>query len=151
MNARTMTILAVVLAAVLIAAFVGVFGWAAPEWLHSSTVPLASPARTPLFRGGPVDLVEDGQRGLGVFERDRHEIVITALWMSGLNGWDVIRAVRRIAPETRVVLMTGWSVDIDAQQVSENGVDGVLRKPFDVRQVRGVLAQILRRRTGGST
>ncbi|OGG54850.1 MAG: hypothetical protein A3F84_22085 [Candidatus Handelsmanbacteria bacterium RIFCSPLOWO2_12_FULL_64_10] len=96
-----------------------------------------------------VDTAESGQQGLALFEKGRHEVVITDLGMPGLNGWDVARTVRQAASEARVILMTGWDVAIEDQQVRESGVDGVLRKPFDIRQVQLVLAQVWRGRTGG--
>lgn len=96
-----------------------------------------------------VDAAENGQQGLALFEKGRYEVVITDLGMPGLNGWDVARMVKQAASETRVILMTGWDVTIEDQQVREGGVDGLLRKPFDVRQVQVVLARIWRGRTGG--
>ncbi|MSS70872.1 MAG: PAS domain S-box protein [Candidatus Latescibacteria bacterium] len=102
-----------------------------------------------MFKMYNVDLAENGQQGLALFEKGRHEIVITDLGMPGLNGWDVARTVKRAASRTRVVLMTGWDVDIEDQQVRESGVDGLLRKPFDIRQVQVALAQAWQDRTGG--
>ncbi len=96
-----------------------------------------------------VDTAESGQQGLALFEKGRHEVVITDLGMPGLTGWDVARTVKQAASGTRVILMTGWDVAIEDQQVQESGVDGVLRKPFDIRQVQLVLAQVWRGRTRG--
>src|SRR5262249_37380322 len=48
-----------------------------------------------------------GQAGLLRLEEGGWDLVLTDLTMSEVTGWDVVEAVRRRAPETRVVIITG--------------------------------------------
>ena len=90
-----------------------------------------------------VEVAEDGEKGLALFEERRHPVVFTDLGMPGLNGWDVAKAVRRKAPETRVFLITAWDVTMSPEQLAGIGVEEILRKPFDLDRIRGILGAIL--------
>ena len=88
-----------------------------------------------------VEVAEDGERGLALFDQHRHPVVFTDLGMPGLNGWDVAKAVRRVAPETRVFLITAWDVPMSPEQLARIGVEEILRKPFDLDRIRKVLEE----------
>lgn len=60
-----------------------------------------------LFMGHQVDTANDGDAGVALFERDRHDAVITDLMMPGLSGWGVVERVRGLDPRTRVIIVTG--------------------------------------------
>jgi CheY-like chemotaxis protein len=89
-----------------------------------------------------VEVATDGEKGLDLFNRRRHRVVLTDLGMPGLNGWDVAKAIRRSAPETRVFLITAWDVTMSPEQLSRIGVEEILRKPFDLDRIRRVLGAV---------
>jgi signal transduction histidine kinase len=84
----------------------------------------------------------DGKDGLEVFERERDKIslVLLDLSMPHMSGAEVLAQLRRLSPEVKVVLFTGYPVgDVDYE-----GVQGIIRKPIGGRQivetVRGILS-----------
>ena len=50
--------------------------------------------------------------------------------MPGTNGWEVAKYAKQKTPETPVVLITGWGLEVDEAKISELGVDCVIGKPF---------------------
>jgi signal transduction histidine kinase len=85
----------------------------------------------------------DGHAALRALETDTFDLVLTDLGMPGLGGWDVARAVKRRRPNTPVGLVTGWADSIDAADAARRGVDVVLSKPFEIRDLQEALARLL--------
>ena len=95
-----------------------------------------------LQRGGYAVLEGiDGKDGLEVFERERDKIslVLLDLSMPHMSGTEVLAQLRRLSPDIKVVLFTGYPVG----DVDHKGVQGVIRKPIGgkhlVEAVRGIL------------
>jgi EAL domain-containing protein (putative c-di-GMP-specific phosphodiesterase class I)/ActR/RegA family two-component response regulator len=66
----------------------------------------------------------------------------------GYEGLDFIRFVKRHAPDSRIILMTGDAPDALQLEASERGAVGFLRKPFSVAELDSVLDLMAPRRTG---
>jgi DNA-binding response OmpR family regulator len=61
----------------------------------------------------------------------------------------VARAVKARAPEVRIVLMSGFGVEVAPEELRANGVDLVLAKPLQIRDVMSAVSAILRGRGPG--
>jgi len=69
------------------------------------------------------------------------DIVITDMTMPGLTGELVAAEVRRLRPEIPVVLVSGFSDRLTAEQALAAGFDGFVDKPLRPT----TLAQLIRR------
>lgn len=65
-------------------------------------------------------------------------MVITDMKMPGLDGLDVVRAVKRLTPDMPVVLMTGYAVGGRAEKARELAC-AFFRKPFDTDELKAVV------------
>jgi signal transduction histidine kinase/ActR/RegA family two-component response regulator len=92
--------------------------------------------------GQNVDLALGGAAGLERFDPDRHDVVFTDLGMPGVNGWDLVRAVKSRSPVTPVVVVTGWGAQIESAALRARGADHVVPKPFSLEDVRAVLRRL---------
>ena len=92
--------------------------------------------------------VNEGQEGLELFGRNKYDLVITDLGMPEISGWIVAQRIKEINPETPVILMTGWNMEIDDQTLKENGVDQVINKPFKIDRILPVIKGILANNQG---
>jgi CheY-like chemotaxis protein len=61
--------------------------------------------------------------------------------MPQMSGWQVVREIRRIAPATRIWLITGWANEISEHDPRLADVQGVLGKPLDLEELRSLLAE----------
>jgi PAS domain S-box-containing protein len=58
-------------------------------------------------KGYDVVLAEDGEKGIKVFEEERPPIVLVDVKMPGMDGIEVLKRIRGIDPDTRVIVITG--------------------------------------------
>jgi len=61
-----------------------------------------------------------------------------------MTGWQVARAVKARAPEVAVVMMSGFGVEVEPAELRNNGVDLVLSKPLQIKDVLRAVATIQR-------
>lgn len=60
------------------------------------------------------------------------DLILIDMVMPELNGLETLKVLNEIAPNTRMVMMTGFAVAGLVAQAIQAGVDGVLYKPFNV-------------------
>ena len=58
-------------------------------------------------KGFEVITAEDGRSGLEMFKQMRPPIVITDIKMPGISGLDILREIKGLDPDTRVIVVTG--------------------------------------------
>jgi signal transduction histidine kinase/ActR/RegA family two-component response regulator len=104
--------------------------------------------KTILERSGfQVVLAVNGRLGIDLFRKfpDQFEAVLLDLTMPEKNGEEVIDEINRIRPGTRVILMSGYSVQEVSTRFAAKGLAGFLQKPFRPGELLEVLSQALRR------
>ncbi len=94
--------------------------------------------------GHEVAVVSQGQEAVALFEQGDYDLVITDLGMPDISGWEVAKAVKRKRSETPVILITGWGIQLDSEEMSRSGVDGVIAKPFSKQVLVDQLARLLK-------
>jgi len=90
---------------------------------------------------------QSGAEGLKLAEQHSFDIVLADLAMPGASGLEVARRLKEIAPGVPVILVTGWEVTIQPEQLRAAGIVSVLHKPFRIEQ----LTEIVRNATAGRT
>jgi len=97
--------------------------------------------------GHRVTVLTDGAEAIAQFRAEPFDVVFTDLAMPRVSGWQVARAVREIAPAVPVVLVTGFGVELTAEERQTHGVDMVLVKPLKIADVMDAMARAARKRT----
>ena len=90
-----------------------------------------------------------GKEGLKLLRQGEFDVVITDLSMPGLSGWEVAKGAKDLNPKIPVILLSGWGVQQDSQQVKEAGIDIVLSKPCGVRDLQQAVHEALQIREKG--
>ncbi|MCK6480385.1 MAG: response regulator [Planctomycetes bacterium] len=89
--------------------------------------------------GMRVTTARDGGEAISVIEAAAREgvhydLLLLDIRMPVASGWDVLRRSREVTPPgahpPRVLLMTGFSVDLDIDRVNREGASSVLIKPI---------------------
>lgn len=93
--------------------------------------------------GHRVTAFTSAREALDAFKEGDYRLVITDLGMPDVSGRDVAKAVKEMKPETPVVLITGWGVQLDPAELKGTGVDGVIAKPFSKEVISAKLAELL--------
>lgn len=94
------------------------------------------------MRGYETELAFSGEAGLARFRETDFDIVFMDVKLPGMNGVETFFEFRKIRPEVKVMLMTGFSLEQLIAQAVENGALGVLRKPFEIKDLLDVLNQV---------
>ncbi len=82
-------------------------------------------------REGMRVLTADGARAaLELVRKHRVQVVLTDLMMPGVNGVELLRALKELAPETEIVLMTAYGTVETAVQAMRDGAYDFVEKPL---------------------
>src|SRR5512137_1269991 len=79
--------------------------------------------------GWAVAQAASGAEALEVVRRDRPDVVVTDLMMPGMGGEELLRAVKAIAPQIEVVLMTAFGTVEGAVAAMKEGAYDFITKP----------------------
>lgn len=63
--------------------------------------------------------------------------------MPGINGVQTFREIKKISPESVVVMMTGFALEDLVKAALEEGAFSVIYKPFDVENVIKLVDSVL--------
>jgi CheY-like chemotaxis protein len=97
--------------------------------------------------GHKAAVVTNGRHAVERLRAEPFDVVLTDLAMPGMTGWEMAQAVKTIAPTVRVVLVSGFGVEVSAEDMRAHGVDLVLAKPIRYEELTGALASLRRTRT----
>jgi excisionase family DNA binding protein len=90
-----------------------------------------------------VETVPDGRSAVAKFRTESYDLVLTDLRMPGIDGIEVAREAKRLLPQTKVVIVTGFPSQSSAIDAVNIGVDGYLTKPFRAIDVLTTSARAL--------
>jgi signal transduction histidine kinase/ActR/RegA family two-component response regulator len=101
--------------------------------------------------GHSVTTADGGQAGIDVFlaaqtQGNPFPVVMTDLGMPYVDGRKVSSAIKTAAPETILLMLTGWGQRLVAEGDIPTHVDRVLSKPPKLRELREALAHCLESR-----
>jgi GAF domain-containing protein/CheY-like chemotaxis protein len=94
--------------------------------------------------GHTVVTLGDGAEAITRFAAEPFDLVVTDLAMPRVSGWQVARAVKQTAPKVPVFLVTGFGVELSAEERQTHGVDLVLVKPLQIQEILDAVAEVAR-------
>lgn len=86
-----------------------------------------------------------GKEALDLYGRNRDDIalVILDMVMPGMSGGETYDRLKRMNPNLKVLLSSGYTIDGQAQEILNRGCNGFIQKPFNLeglsRQIRDAL------------
>jgi DNA-binding response OmpR family regulator len=86
----------------------------------------------------------DGSSALKLVEKERFALVILDVMLPSLNGFDVLRTLRR-TQSVPVIMLTARGADNDRILGFELGADDYLPKPFNPKELLARMRAVLRR------
>jgi len=77
----------------------------------------------------------NGKEGVEIFSRENPDIVVSDIRMPIMDGLEMTRRIRTIAPETPVLFTTAFTETTYLLKAIELGVSAYIRKPIDCREL----------------
>lgn len=95
-------------------------------------------------------LREDGASALAAIEADPPDLVILDVGLPDMDGFELLRAIRR-GSEVPVVMLTARDEELDKVLGLELGADDYVPKPFSARELSARVRSVLRRSARAAT
>jgi CheY-like chemotaxis protein len=82
---------------------------------------------------------KDGFQALEKLQEGSYQLVFLDIKMPGMTGIEVLRWIRGRAIPARVVIVTALPQEEYEEEARRLGIDGYVRKPFDVEEVQRIV------------
>lgn len=98
--------------------------------------------------GYQVLLAENGREAVRVYRENnrRIDLVILDMIMPDMNGRDCFYELKRIRPDVKVLLASGFSKEEDLSEMREQGLAGFISKPYQGAELSQKIAELTRHR-----
>jgi CheY-like chemotaxis protein len=95
--------------------------------------------------GYKVLTAKSGKAALNTYQRQNHsiDIVIIDMIMPVMGGGEAYDRLKKMDPDSKVLLASGYSIDGQAREILDRGCDGFIQKPFDLADLSKKLREIL--------
>jgi len=93
-------------------------------------------------RGYNVFTAEDGYKAIEKVKEISFAITFLDMRMPGIDGVQTLKKIKRISPETRVVMMTGYPDKNLEKEAIKQGAYTVIYKPFDRKKVIAIVEKL---------
>lgn len=93
--------------------------------------------------GYEVEMAENGADALARFKNGRFAGVVTDMRMPKMSGMDVLKGVKRISPETPVILITAYGTVSTAVEAMKEGASEFIMKPFSLDDLEFAVKNVL--------
>ncbi len=99
--------------------------------------------------GYQVEVAKDGAEGIGIYEeaikgkRPFDAVIMDLTIPGGMGGKEGIRRLKRIDPDARVIVSSGYSEDPVMSEFREYGFVGVVQKPYKIEDLGEILNEVI--------
>lgn len=98
--------------------------------------------------GYQCDIFTVPEKALEAYQQKQYDVVITDMKMPGLSGIEVLKKVRSINTEAKVIIATGYGDVETAIAALNNGAYAFFGKPIDLNDLMETLEKIEREPSG---
>ncbi len=87
----------------------------------------------------------DGKEAIEIYKKnmDKIDIVLLDMIMPDMGGGKVFDIIKKINPDAKVLLISGYSLDNQAAEILNRGCDGFMQKPFNLNELSGKIRKII--------
>ncbi len=86
-------------------------------------------------RGHAVTVAADAAEALRLVGEQRFDVMLTDVVMPGMDGFELLRRVKGLAPALKVIVLTGYARRQSISDFLLYGADDYLSKPFQVHEL----------------
>ncbi len=93
--------------------------------------------------GYDTTLAVNGEEALELYRKERFDAVLLDMIMPVMNGKDCFEKLRKIDPDVRVILASGFSREQDVQVMKSMGLREFIQKPYRITELSQKLHDVL--------
>jgi DNA-binding response OmpR family regulator len=98
-----------------------------------------------IVKGYNVDLYTDGKKALDGYKKGPFSICIVDVMMPVMDGFELVREIRKINPDSPVIYLTARNQKDDIIEGFITGADDYITKPFSMEELLYRIEAVLRR------
>ena len=87
------------------------------------------------FEGFQVELAENGRAGIDLVQSSEFDIILCDIKMPEMDGLEVLEQIRKIKPESTVVMISGHGTIETAVEAIKKGAFDFIEKPLDLNRL----------------
>jgi DNA-binding response OmpR family regulator len=91
------------------------------------------------------DTATNGEEALAKLKEKGFGLILLDLKMPGMDGMEVLRRVREIRPDIRVIIITAYGTIESAVEAMKLGAVDFIQKPFSPDEIRGLVSRVMDR------
>ncbi|MCB0259443.1 MAG: response regulator [Calditrichaeota bacterium] len=84
-----------------------------------------------------------GEEALTRLEQGPFDLVITDISMPGMDGLTLLRYIKAESARTQVIVITAFGSQEKEDEAYQSGADFYLEKPFDIREIKRLVINML--------
>ena len=94
--------------------------------------------------GYTVYLVQSGEEAVQFCQDNKVDLMLLDMIMPpGMNGHETFKAIQKIHPQQKALLVSGYSEDAEVQKTLRAGCSGFLKKPYSMAQLTRTIQQVI--------
>jgi len=87
------------------------------------------------------EIAYNGQEALDFTDQEDTEVMILDLKMPGIDGFEVLKKIKKTKPEIEVIILTGHGTEKDRKTCMDLGAFAYLQKPADIELITETMKQ----------
>ncbi|MBI4690968.1 MAG: sigma-54-dependent Fis family transcriptional regulator [Nitrospirae bacterium] len=96
--------------------------------------------------GYDVTAAADSTDGMGLLSRDIFDMVITDIKMPKIDGFDILKKIKEISPDTITIMITAFGTTESAIEAMQLGAYDYIHKPFKIDEIRVIVKKAIEKR-----
>lgn len=93
--------------------------------------------------GYELQLATSGPEGIELLKARHYDLIITDFKMPHMDGIEVLANIKRMKPDARTIIFTGYLTEATLDKIREAGADLLLEKPFNPADLLAAIRQVI--------
>ena len=93
--------------------------------------------------GYSVATASDGDEAIALIKKEKFELVLLDIKLPGLDGFEVLKFIKKSFPAMKVIMLTGFADLKNAIESKKLGADDFVEKPCSVTDISASIERIL--------
>jgi len=90
--------------------------------------------------GYQVITASSGRDALELVKEHAVDLILLDMKMSGMDGLETLTLLKKVCPQTIVLIMTAYEEVEGLKEASRRGAAGYISKPFDINDIKSLIA-----------